>query len=116
MNAKNYDSKVYCTVNEALKLSGFHNPYLRKLLKEGKIEAHKENIPGTEIPRWLISRESLNEYIERGAHTQRADGRNKFTLYLNPAEESVLREVLTEHELEHIAELLRRANPPKSAR
>lgn len=86
MNTNDYDSTKLCTIREALEISGFENAYFRKLIFEGKIEATKSAIPGTKIDRWLVDRDSLNSYISRAKHSQRKDGRNKYVIYLTPAE------------------------------
>lgn len=80
-------------VAEALKLSGFDNAYLRRLLGEGKIEAEKRFITGTRIPKWFINKASLVDYVARGSKTRRKDGRNKYTCYLTPAEHETLQAI-----------------------
>lgn len=65
MNTKSYDKNRWMTINECLKVSGYHNAYFRmKLLKTGKIDSTKENIPGTNIPRILVDRKSFETYMK----------------------------------------------------
>ena len=64
MITQNYDKKLWMTIDECLKVSGYHNSYFRmKVLKLGKIEAKKEFIPGTQIPRVLVNRKSFEQYM-----------------------------------------------------
>jgi excisionase family DNA binding protein len=54
--ASNGDSWI--TVQEAAKLSGYHAEYLRLLIREGKLSAHKFG------PVWAISKDSLLAYLK----------------------------------------------------
>ncbi len=111
MDTKDYDSTKFCTISEGLEISGFENSYFRKLLSEGKIVAEKRMISNTRIERWLVSRSSLEEYLTRGKHSQRTDGRNKYTIYLNPQEYDQLRKLLEKNKMEVP---LVRSNPTKT--
>lgn len=48
----------WLTVSEAAKLSGYHPEYIRRLIRDGEIEARKFSIV------WQVKRESLTAYIE----------------------------------------------------
>jgi len=48
----------WLSVSEAAKLSGYHPEYIRRLIRDGEIEARKFSIV------WQVQRESLNAYIE----------------------------------------------------
>lgn len=49
----------WLTVQEAAELSGYNHEYIRRLMREGKIEAEKVSIV------WVIRRASLMAYIKR---------------------------------------------------
>lgn len=51
------DSKCL-TIQEAARLSGYHPEHIRRLVRQGKIEAKKFSIV------WMVDRESLLEYRE----------------------------------------------------
>jgi excisionase family DNA binding protein len=48
----------WLSVSEAAKLSGYHPEYIRRLIREGEIEAKKFSIV------WQVRRKSLIDYIE----------------------------------------------------
>ena len=48
----------WLSVTEAAKLSGYHPEYIRRLIRDGEIEARKFSIV------WQVKRESLKAYIE----------------------------------------------------
>ena len=48
----------WLTINEAAEISGYHPEYIRRLIRDGEIEAKKFSIV------WQVRRESLNAYIE----------------------------------------------------
>jgi excisionase family DNA binding protein len=52
------DGGEWLTVEEAAKLSGYHPEYIRRLIRDGEIEAKKFSIV------WQVSRKSLTAYIE----------------------------------------------------
>jgi excisionase family DNA binding protein len=47
------------TTAEAADISGYHQEYVRSLLKEGRIEGKKFG------PIWQVSRTSLTKYLEK---------------------------------------------------
>lgn len=51
------NSDEWITTQEAAELSGYHPEHLRRLIKQGEIEARKISIV------WLIDRRSLLDYI-----------------------------------------------------
>ena len=51
-------SDEWISVSEAAKLSGYHPEYLRRLFRDGEIEARKFSIV------WQVRRKSLFDYIE----------------------------------------------------
>jgi len=48
----------WLTVNEAAEISGYHPEYIRRLIRDGKIEGRKFAIV------WQVRRDSLNAYIK----------------------------------------------------
>jgi hypothetical protein len=48
----------WISVSEAVEISGYHPEYIRRLIRDGDIDAKKFSIV------WQIRRESLNNYIE----------------------------------------------------
>jgi len=64
----NYDSTMnegYMTTDEAAKLSGFTEQYIRKLIREKKIQGEKVRRD------WILSRDSLEKFLA----TERKVGR-----------------------------------------
>ena len=72
MNTQDYDAKIWMTINECLKASGYHNAHFRMhILKEGRIEHKKEMITGTQIPRVLVKRASFEKYMKEHPRAKR---------------------------------------------
>jgi hypothetical protein len=96
------------TAAEKLNLTEF---YVRKCIREGKIEAELEQIGATQVERWVITEKALEEFANRPKQAvgKRDDGRNKFTIYLTPEELEALSEWLADNPVP-----FGRANPPKS--
>lgn len=49
----------WLTVKEAAELSGYHAETIRRLVREGKIQAKKFTFV------WMVNRQSLVEYVEQ---------------------------------------------------
>ena len=66
-------SNKWLSVDEAAKLSGYHPEYIRRLIREGEIEAKKFSIV------WQVKRTSLIEYIEdaKGKDDKRFNPKSK---------------------------------------
>lgn len=47
----------WLTVNDAAKLSGYHPEHVRRLIRQGSVEAKKFSIV------WMVSKDSLLSYI-----------------------------------------------------
>ncbi len=58
------NSGDWLTVNEAAKLSGYNPEYLRRLMRDQKIEYRKFSFI------YLVNRESLLEYLKKAGSTQ----------------------------------------------
>ena len=48
----------WVSVSEAAEISGYHPEYIRRLIRDGEIEARKFSIV------WQVKRESLDSYIQ----------------------------------------------------
>jgi len=88
--------------------------YVRKCIREGKIQAASELIPNTRIERYVIEAAEIERFAarEKANVGKRPDGRNKYTLYANDAELKQIRAMMTDLGLNE--KLLSRANPPKA--
>ena len=51
-------SNDWLSVSEAAKISGYHPEYIRRLIRDGEIEARKFSIV------WQVRRSSLIDYVE----------------------------------------------------
>lgn len=49
----------WITVEEAARLGGYHPEHVRRIIREGKVEARKFSIV------WMVSKESLLEYLRQ---------------------------------------------------
>jgi hypothetical protein len=63
----------WITTGEAVKLSGYHVEYLRKLIREGRIKGRKFSIL------WLVGRSSLKVYLREQAKRGERRGRKPLT-------------------------------------
>lgn len=105
------------TIREAAAKLNVSEMYVRKLIKQGKIESDLKAIPGTKIQRHEISEESLEDYANSASNrSSREDGRNKFTAYFTPEEYEKVVKILNENMSEYEVEsLISRTNPPKNS-
>ena len=111
MNTDSYDKSKWITIKDALQLTGYHNAHFRmNILKKGKVEWIEEKIPGTNIPRILVSRASLAKFMKT-ARSVREDGRGKYTLYATPEEFAAVQKALETARLKTPVE---KANKPKA--
>ena len=91
-----------------------HPHYIRKLVREGKVESSLQPSPhNSNIKRHEIDEESLTSYLSTsGGRGRRDDGRRKFTLYLDVNEElPVVEEFLNQHGITRDNGLFDFANP-----
>lgn len=97
------------TIKTAAVELGLTEFYVRKCIRENKIDAHQELIANTRVSRWIIEDEALAEFANRPKKSvgKREDGRNKYTIYLLQDELEALVE-------QHPELLIARANPPKA--
>lgn len=59
----------WLTVNEAAKLSGYDPQHIRRLIRDGEIEARKFSIV------WMVNRKSLLEYMKKAQTWGKKRGR-----------------------------------------
>ena len=104
--------KVYTLRSAAVALNKSEQ-YLRKCVREGKLESTLVQVGASKIKRHEISASALEAFQNRsGARTSREDGRNKFVVYLTGEEYDELAATISE---KAYADLLTRANPTKVA-
>ncbi len=92
------------TIDQFCEKTGLSRVYVHRMLLKGKISGHKEKIPGTDIPRWLIDADELERFENGPRHVQRDDGRNRFILYGTVDEMAELRAMIEENGLTVIIE------------
>jgi excisionase family DNA binding protein len=61
-------TKEWITVSDAAELSGYHPEHIRRLIRDGKIDARKFG------PLWQVSYSSLRDYL---ALAERTDDRRR---------------------------------------
>lgn len=104
------ETKFY-SIEEAANYLNLHSHYVRKLVREGKIETEMVNVtPTSKVKKHMISQVTLDNYKKNHeTRTNRTDGRNKYTIYLNQEElESLLKNN------PDLRDLISRSNPSKS--
>ena len=88
--------------------------YIRKCIREGKLNSSLVQIGASKIKRHQISENDLQAFASRSSkRTSREDGRNKFVVYLTASEEASIRKILKTNSFENVEKLLARANPSK---
>lgn len=98
-------------IREAARRVGKQEQYIRRLTIDGKLDAFKDTVPGSEIPRWQIYVKSLDAYFaqdnRRGARRQ--DGRQKAELYLTDEEMEAVQALLSKNQMTEIAGTMTRS-------
>jgi len=76
------------TINIVAELTGLGAAYIRKCIREGKLESELVQMEGRETKRHEMTREAVDAWMEgKGSRVgKRDDGRNKYSLYLTPEE------------------------------
>lgn len=76
------------TINEAASKMNLTPFYVRKCIREGKIQSELEQIGETKVKRHRISEEEITRFESRDKKQvgKRDDGRNKYTIYLTTEE------------------------------
>lgn len=97
------------TINEASSKMNLTPFYVRKCIREGKLDSTLEQIGDTKVHRHIITLEELERFENRPKKQvgKREDGRNKYTIYLNLGEFETLVE-------QHPDLLIGRSNVKKS--
>ena len=97
------------TINEASSKMNLTPFYVRKCIREGKIQSELEQVGETKVMRHIISAEEIERFETRDKKSvgKRDDGRNKYTIYLTTEEYT---ELVDENE----GLLIGRANVKKS--
>lgn len=99
------------TIVEAAKFLGKVDGYIRMLIREGKLEAHKETIGESAVWRWMLKKSDLIKWQENATHSLREDGRNKYLLYATLMERERVANALKKAGLDHLPFM--RANPTR---
>jgi hypothetical protein len=77
----------YLNIKDAARYSGKSEQYIRALIRNGKLITKHVQVGETQLWRHEIPLSSLESYMTNGSsHGRREDGRNKYTVYLTPAE------------------------------
>ena len=113
------DKSLTLDVKAAMEEYGYTELGLKSLLRTGKVEAEKVPVKeGSRNLKWLVNRASLEDHIANRKHGGRgggrSDGRTKYNLYLTEEERTQVMKELAIAGLEEVANLVRRANPPKT--
>jgi hypothetical protein len=75
------------SIREVVSLTGVNEQFLRKLIRDGRIQTVKRQIRDTKVEKHVIPGQSILNYANSSVtRTSRKDGRNKYTLYANAAE------------------------------
>ena len=103
------------TINSMSKELGLSSFYIRKCVREDRIETTLVQVGDTKVMRHEISNEAFEAFKnrERKGFGKRDDGRNKYTIYLTPSELDALQELIEDQDF---ASLLNRSNPSKNNR
>lgn len=103
------------TIPEAAELMKYTPAYVRALIRKGDLESPLEPlVPESLVMRHMISDEAIAAFfggVRRKTH--RADGRNKWLIYMNPTECETVKVLLKANGLEGIADTIRTANKVK---
>ena len=90
------------TIKEAAKFLGKVDGYIRMLIREGKLDAHRETIGESAVWRWMLNKSDLIEWQETATHSLREDGRNKWLLYATTPEQVLAAAALKKAGLGHL--------------
>ena len=90
------------TIKEAAKFLGKVDGYIRMLIREGKLDAHRETIGESAVWRWKLKVSDLVEWQKTATHSLREDGRNKWLLYATAFEQTLVVAALEKANLGHL--------------
>jgi len=102
-------------IAEAAKVMGFTPAYVRSLIRKGQLVSGLEPIvPESLVKRHVITDEDIKLFLSQSKRqTHRADGRNKYVVYMTRTEYEAVKIVLTENGLAGVVETMRTWNPVK---
>lgn len=102
-------------IAEAAKVMGFTPAYVRSLIRKGQLVSGLEPIvPESLVKRHVITDENIKLFLSQSKRqTHRADGRNKYVIYMTPVEFEATKIVLAENGLGPVVETMRTWNPIK---
>ena len=89
------------TLKEAAAEVGLTDFRVRTAIRKGQLASVKVPIGDSKTLRHMITEAALKAWREAsGAHTRRADGRNKYTLYATAEEYEAVMKLIAEHQLQ----------------
>jgi hypothetical protein len=99
-------------IEDAATELGFSAMYIRVLVHSGRLNSTMEPItPGSLVTKHVITAEELERFRNEVPHkSKRADGRNKFIIYLLPTEIAPARKALEKAGLPEVASGIRPSN------
>lgn len=101
--------KVY-TIKTLAEAKGHSAEYIRRAIREGKLKSAQEQL-FKKTWRHVITEAQYTEWRASTANrSQRVDGRNKFTSYMNKAEFVTVLNLLKKNGLDEVATLIARTN------
>jgi hypothetical protein len=105
----------YYDIPAAAKKIGFSVPYIRTLIRKGKLLTTMQPLyEGSRVKKHMIPETELKKFVELMPHkSRRKDGRNKYIVYVRTDEFLQMRQALLDAGLEEIAFLITPANKLK---
>lgn len=105
------------TLVETAKIMNFSPAYVRALIRKGQLRSHFEPVvPDSLVKRHVVTDEDIAAYFKGTGHrTHRADGRNKYVIYLAPLEVEHITKLLNDNGYAAVVENLRLWNRLKPA-
>jgi len=75
------------SINEVAELTGLDTMYVRKAVRDGKLTSRMVSVGDTKVQKHMIKGSDILTWrASAGSHTTRADGRNKYTVYMTKEE------------------------------
>jgi hypothetical protein len=93
--SKSDDKKLY-TIEEAAEAFNLHPHYVRKLIREGKVESNPMNVYSTsdKVKKHYVTGSAMTEYLSGVTKSKRQDSRRKYTMYADESEIIQIRKAL----------------------
>jgi len=91
---------------------GFSVPYVRTLIRTGKIKTTLEPVhEGSNVLKHVIEEDELQRFVKQAPHkSRRQDGRNKYNMYATNEELIEVRQMLYDAGKKELADLIVPAN------